>query len=196
MPERVLSRKEPKTCPRPACGSLAVGRAEIEAVFGFRRLNGRVIPQSWCRPCRGGGTMSLVDDRPAAGDRWRTPREVFDFYHARYGFTVDAAADARNRLLPRHFPDGLRAPWAGERVWCNPPYSYIDPWVEKAAEADVACLLLPARTDRPWFNLIWDRQEQRPAEGWRVEFPEGRVRFEGAAGDPNWSSMVCVWGSV
>lgn len=137
--------------------------------------------------------MSLVDDRPAAGDRWATPRDLFEALHAKHRFTVDAAADRRNAKLARYFPDGLKASWEGERVWCNPPYSHIDPWVAKALEADLACLLLPARLDRPWFSVAWDRDDGCPQPGWHVFFPEGRVRFEGAGTDPNWPSMILTF---
>jgi len=40
---------EPKTCPK--CGASARGDS-IDEVFGFRKLRGNVVPQSWCRPCR------------------------------------------------------------------------------------------------------------------------------------------------
>lgn len=137
--------------------------------------------------------MSLVDDRAPRGDRWATPQEIFQAYHEQYRFTVDAAATMKNRKVPRHFNDGLRTPWIGERAWCNPPYSHIDPWIPKGMEADLACFLLPTRTDRPWFTHIWDRIEHHPRPGWEVHFPEGRIRFEGAQTDPNWPSMLCVW---
>jgi phage N-6-adenine-methyltransferase len=180
-----------KTCPR--CPASAEGREAVEAVFGFRRLNGKVIPQSWCRKCRAGGTMSLVDDRPPAGDRWATPRDLFMELHERFHYTVDLAAEASNALLPRYFTNGLHTSWEGERGWCCPPYSRIDPWIAKASEADLATFLLPVRTDRPWFSIIWDRREKCPHEGWTVDFPEGRVRFQGAATDPNWASMLCTY---
>jgi N6-adenosine-specific RNA methylase IME4 len=41
-----------KTCPR--CPTRADGPDEVEAKFGFRRLAGKVVPQSWCRQCRAG----------------------------------------------------------------------------------------------------------------------------------------------
>jgi phage N-6-adenine-methyltransferase len=180
----------------PQCEAVAVGRAAVETTFGFRKLRGRTIPQSWCRACRsrgGLGDLELIDARPAAGDRWATPRSLFEQLHAVHGYTVDLAAEAHNALLPRYFPDGLHTPWTGERGWCNPPYSKIAPWIAKADEAALATFLVPVRTDQKWFSVIWDRSSHRPHDGWTVDFPEGRVRFEGAATDPNWPSMVCTW---
>lgn len=38
-------------CPR--CGKKAIGRDEIEKLFGYRDMgNGKIIPQSHCRRCR------------------------------------------------------------------------------------------------------------------------------------------------
>ena len=37
----------------PKCGAKAVGREEIEKIFGYRNMgDGRIIPQSWCKECR------------------------------------------------------------------------------------------------------------------------------------------------
>lgn len=181
-------------CPR--CGAVAVGRADVEETFGFRKLRGRTMPQSWCRECRAGrglGDLELVDVRPSAGDRWATPRDLFDRMNARYAYTVDVAAEAHNALLPRYFQDGLRTPWTGERVWCNPPFSRIGPWVAKADEAALATFLTPVWTDRPWFSIIWNRSKHRPNPGWTIELPEGRVRYAGAGADPNFPSMLCTY---
>ena len=183
-------------CPRPGCGAVAVGRAAVEDTFGFRRLRGRTIPQSWCRACRssgGLGDLELRDTRPAAGDRWATPHDLFARLNAVHHYTVDVAAEARNALLPRYFPDGLHATWAGERVWCNPPFSNIGPWVAKADEAALATFLTPVWTDRPWFSTIWNRRTHQPNPGWTVELPEGRIRYAGAGSDPNFPSMICTY---
>lgn len=120
------------------------------------------------------GPNEKVDDR-------QIPKEVFNQFHARFKFTVDAAASCHNALLPRFWTkhtDGLLQPWEGERVWCNPPYSRIRPWVEKAAklEADIAVMLLPAnRTEQAWWqDIIEPLREDGTVH---VEFLRGRMRF-------------------
>jgi phage N-6-adenine-methyltransferase len=72
--------------------------------------------------------------KPEVDDRAITD-EDFAPLHKRFRFTIDAAASPTNAKLPRYWTrddDALTQSWAGERVWCNPPYSDIRPWVEKA----------------------------------------------------------------
>lgn len=125
--------------------------------------------------------MSLHLTSPQDRDlrqRWRTPRWLFECLGARWvpgGFTVDAAADAENALHHRFWTkerSGLLQSWRGERVWCNPPFDAIDPWVYKASqcEAEVAVLLLPVRTSTEWWPVAY-----RSAIA--VDWIRGRVAF-------------------
>jgi phage N-6-adenine-methyltransferase len=122
-------------------------------------------------------TRDDVDDR-------RTPLEFWLPLHEAHDFTVDAAASAENAVLPRYWTretDGLRQWWAGERVWCNPPYSNIRPWVEKAWQSMVAAelivMLLPAnRTEQKWWQELVEPHRDN-CHGLRVEFLPGRPRF-------------------
>lgn len=62
-------------------------------------------------------------------DRATHPTD-FAVFNARFGFTVDVAAAAHNTKCERYYDretDGLAQSWAGEVVWCNPPYSAIGP---------------------------------------------------------------------
>lgn len=36
----------------PHCGKVANGRDEIDQFFGWRIVNNKKVPQSWCRKCR------------------------------------------------------------------------------------------------------------------------------------------------
>ena len=83
------------------------------SVVGYRARN---HPQQ----VRTSGALRAVDDRATMPDD-------FAILHARFGFTIDVAASDANAKCPRYFTeddDGLAVPWAGERVWCNPPYSF------------------------------------------------------------------------
>ena len=126
------------------------------------------------------GPNEKVDDRG-------TVPEIFAGFDDRFHFTVDAAASPHNAKLERYWTreiDGLAQDWSGERIWCNPPYSGIRPWVEKAAErkAEIAVLLLPAnRTEQAWWQDIVE--PGRLAGKCRVEFLRGRMRFIAANDD-------------
>ncbi len=128
------------------------------------------------------GANPTVDDRA-------TPPEMFEPLDERFRFTIDVAAQPHNAKLPRYYTpleDGLVQPWKGERVWCNPPYSNIEPWVAKARAEwnlgigegpDLIVMLLPAnRTEQGWWQRHVEphRDHRGPI---RVEFMPGRPRF-------------------
>lgn len=121
--------------------------------------------------------------RPEVDDRATTP-EVFDPLEDRFGFTVDVAASERNRKVDRFYTvedDGLAQSWAGERVWCNPPYSNIGEWVEKVwaeQDAELVVMLLPAnRTEQTWWQTMVEPFRDQPGSALRTEFLAGRLRF-------------------
>lgn len=121
-----------------------------------------------------------------ANDRW-TPAAIFEPLHAEFRFTIDVAASARNAKCARFFDaaqNGLVQSWAGERVWCNPPYSDLRPWVEKALRetreggCPLAVLLLPAtRTEQAWWQDLIEPVRDRVGSGVRTVFLRGRPRF-------------------
>lgn len=127
------------------------------------------------------GRRSAVD---GIDDRETAPY-VFDPLHARFGFTLDAAAASHNAKCERYFSredDGLAQSWAGESVWCNPPYSDVPAWVRKAWLEQSQCraivMLLPAnRTEQPWWQHMVEPYRDRPGSPLRVEFIAGRLRF-------------------
>jgi phage N-6-adenine-methyltransferase len=115
-------------------------------------------------------------------DNLETPWDFFTPLQERFGFTLDACALPHNAKCERYFTpdeDGLAQPWEGERVWCNPPYSNIEPWVFKATLelVDLAVFLLPAnRTEQRWWQRHVEPYRDKPG-GWRCEFLPGRLRF-------------------
>lgn len=121
------------------------------------------------------GPRSHVDDRAL-------PPEDFAPLQERFEFTIDAAAAVHNAKLPRFWTiddDGLERDWSGERVYCNPPYSSIEPWVEKAhvSGAELVVMLLPAnRTEQGWWQRQVEPYRDRGGD-LRVEFLLGRLRF-------------------
>ena len=134
-------------------------------------------------------TRDDVDDR-------RTPREMFAGLHHRHAFTVDAASSVENALLPIFWTiesSGLAHSWRGHRVWCNPPYSSIRPWVEKAWRetryngCSLVVMLLPAnRCEQPWWqdHIEPHRDSGIPQDEVRLStrFLAKRLRFDGPDG--------------
>lgn len=124
-----------------------------------------------------------VDD--STDDRG-TPDYLFAPLHEEHGFTLDVAAAAHNTKLPRFFDrltNGLAQSWAGEVVWCNPPYSDLRAWTEKAlAEVQRGCpkvvMLLPAnRTEQGWWQELIEPIRDREGTGVRTKNLRGRPRF-------------------
>lgn len=123
------------------------------------------------------GADPRVDDRA-------TTAEVFDPLHDRFRFTLDVAASPHNTKCERFYSvedDGLVRSWAGERVWCNPPYSSVAPWVLKAwaeKRAPIIVMLLPAnRTEQSWWQEHVEPYRDRALSPLRTEFLRGRLRF-------------------
>ena len=136
-------------------------------------------------------------------DDWETPADLFKELDEEFKFTLDAAASDDNHKLPRYYTaktDGLVQSWAGERVFCNPPYSRKtknnpgqEAWIRKAlAESQKGALvvmLIPSRTDTSAFHeCILPYAE--------IRFLKGRLRFEDK-GQPRdaapFPSMVCIF---
>ena len=150
---------------------------------------------------------------PFVDDRETTP-EVFDALNGRFHFTIDVAASKENAKLPRFYTaenDGCEQRWSGERVWCNPPYSEIGRWVEKAwAEWEaplpssyppkLIVMLLPAnRTEQNWWQ-VWVEPFRREGS-LTVEFLPGRMRFIPPGEDsvkpnsrPPFGCCLVIWG--
>lgn len=150
------------------------------------------------------GALDAVDDR-------RTPLDLLSecaLLAGVDGFDLDVAANAENAKAPRWYgleADGLAQAWRG-RVWCNPPYSDIRPWVQKAWDEQSSTtsivMLLPAnRTEQSWWQ---DLVEPALRDGrLRCYFLKGRRRFDRpgwtppAKGDrPPFGLCVLVWGAA
>lgn len=109
-------------------------------------------------------------------DLFQTPQYLYDWYNTRYTFTHDVAASDLNHKAPLWFTeaqDSLVQPW-GTSNWCNPPYSNIMPWVEKAiaetARGNTTVMLIPADTSVAWFKKAFDNC-------YSCEFINGRISF-------------------
>lgn len=123
-------------------------------------------------------------------DGYETNPELFAALDKRFRFSIDVAASSTNRKCAQYFDvqtDGLAQDWAGHRVWCNPPYSSVRPWVEKAWRESyyikLIVMLVPAnRTEQRWWQELVEPYRDRGL-GLTTEFLPGRLRFIRAGKD-------------
>ena len=116
----------------------------------------------------------------SASKHWATPRELYLALHKEFVFTLDPC-----RLNCQ--VNYLQKSWAGERVYCNPPYGRgIDRWLAKAFETEVAVYLLPARTDTKW----WHEWAMRASE---IRFLRGRLKFGGSKNSAPFPSVILIY---
>lgn len=144
------------------------------------------------------------DDVDEVDDRGTHPLDFAAFSEQHGPFTIDVAAAAHNTKCARYYTreqDGTAQDWSGERVWCNPPYSDIAPWVRKAwscwASTSGITMLLPAnRTEQQWWQLLVEPFRDRPTSPLSAEFLPGRMRFlkpgQTAVGPNNRPPFGCV----
>jgi phage N-6-adenine-methyltransferase len=135
---------------------------------------------------------------PSQSTVWRTPEALYRALDQEFSFTLDAAADDGNAVCDKFFDyatDALQQSWAGERVFCNPPYGKeLESWVRKAMlesqdAGALVVMVLPARTGNIWFH----RYVLPHAE---VRFIRGRLSYQlGGAGKARapFDSMVVIY---
>lgn len=133
-------------------------------------------------------------------DEWRTPQVFLDRVREVSPIALDPCApldnphwtDAPEALTEED--DGLKGSWYTQTlglVYVNPPYSAVKQWVEKAvqeaAEGREIVLLVPARVDTKWFQLVWDYAQA-------VCFWKGRIQFVGGKSGAPFPSAIAYYG--
>ena len=127
-------------------------------------------------------------------NEWATPLDFYKELDNEFHFNLDPCSDDTNYKCEKHFTladDGLSQNWGGYRVFCNPPYSDISKWVEKAfreghKDNTIVVMLIPARTDtRHFHDYILHRSE--------VRFVKGRLKFGDGKNSAPFPSMVVIF---
>ena len=119
-------------------------------------------------------------------DDWATPEALYRELDAEFDFDDDPCPIGQPAPL-FGTPDGLSRKW-GNRVFCNPPYSNVVAFLEKATrEHPAVCVfLVPARTDTAWFHdYILGRAE--------IRFIRGRLKFGNAKTGAPFPSLIAIF---
>jgi site-specific DNA-methyltransferase (adenine-specific) len=117
---------------------------------------------------------------------WTTPTEIYAGLNREFQFDfdpcpIDGTIDGLGPLF---------SVWEGKRVFCNPPYDDIAPWLRRAAEADCAVYLIPSRTDTRWFHeIILPKATE-------IRFIRGRLKFGGHQNSAPFPSMIVVFNNA
>ena len=118
---------------------------------------------------------------------WGTPSHLYTSLNHEFHFTLDPCRlGDEGGLFGRR--DGLLMSWAGERIYCNPPYGPAIPdWLAHGKDAALAVYLLPARTDTKWFHEHCLRYARE------IRFLRGRLKFGGSTSGAPFPSMVVIY---
>jgi hypothetical protein len=134
--------------------------------------------------------MATVRHRKATtnGDSHSTPSWLYKSLDTEFRFDLDPCP-LNPEFDPTVHQDGLKLDWTGKRLYVNPPYSDILPWVEKAlASKALVVFLLPVRTDTTWFHLLVDAKAELRFLRKRVDF----VHHNGTTIHPAESSLIAI----
>lgn len=135
--------------------------------------------------------------KPSIRDLWQTPKVLFNNLNKEFNFTADVAASDKNHLCDIFLTEddnSITALWFMSN-WCNPPYSDIGPWVDKAAQqhkqGKTIVMLVPADTSVQWFKRAYESCNE-------VRFIYGRLSFINAetqkpVNGNNKGSVLFIW---
>lgn len=126
---------------------------------------------------------------------WATPQDFYDKLNSEFHFTLDPCANETNAKCTKYYTrseDGLKQDWAGEIVFCNPPYGReLGEWVRKCRMESwkpntKVVMLIPARTDTRWFHdHIYNKAE--------IRFIKGRLKFGESNCSAPFPSMIVIF---
>lgn len=102
-------------------------------------------------------------------DTWQTPQYIFNWLHSQFDFDIDLAASDDHHYCGMYFTkdySALDADWwnNGQIGFCNPPYSKIDPWIDKAViesrRGFTTVMLIPmCNGEKRWWEIYEEASE-------------------------------------
>ena len=132
-------------------------------------------------------------------DAWQTPQVLFNNLRKEFKFDCDVAASYDNALCNTYIGENddaldVNTLW-GNANFCNPPYSNISPWVDKAIKEHshhkATVMLVPSDTSVKWFKKAYESCNE-------VRFISGRISFINAdtqkpVNGNNKGSVLFIW---
>lgn len=109
-----------------------------------------------------------------ANDILQTPKYIVD---ALGDFDLDPCAGENTSIGKINWwigrgEDGLKRSWKGF-VYCNPPFSKKEIWIEKMIEHNNGILILPERGSAPWFGPLAQSAGKYFVMGKKINFVGG-----------------------
>lgn len=127
-----------------------------------------------------------------ANDTWATPQPIFNKLNDEFNFKFDVCAERETAKCTNYWTiedDALSKTWELHRqensyLWCNPPYSNIGPWVDKAIEAQAegvgTVMLVMCDPSVKWFARALEKcSEVRFITNGRIAFLNNGVTQSG-----------------
>lgn len=116
-------------------------------------------------------------------DTWATPQYLFNWLNSIYDFDVDLCASKENAKCEAYFTqddNSLIQGWRNHQGFirnigfCNPPYSYIKPWIDKAISESnngfTTVMLIPTPNGESHYHEIF-------VHATSITFISGRIAF-------------------
>lgn len=127
-------------------------------------------------------------------DEWSTPEDLFYKLNIQFHFTLDPCCTHENAKCIKHYTineNGLLQSWENEIVFCNPPYSNVYEWLQKAMkEKALTVCLLPSRTGTKWFHECVLNGSSY------FRFLRGRLKFGNSKNSAPFDSLLVVYDNL
>jgi hypothetical protein len=88
-----------------------------------------------------------------------TPKWIFDKLDLEFDLDVASSNSPLIQVPTKHRytidDDALIKPWFG-RVWMNPPFSKVTPWIDKWIDHNNGLCLVSLASNGKWMNKLWE----------------------------------------
>jgi phage N-6-adenine-methyltransferase len=136
-----------------------------------------------------------IQQEQKTSDDHYTPKWLFDKMAVEFDLDVASPPEGVAYIPTKKFytqkDDGLNSKWIGF-IWCNPPYSNVEPWVNKMIQHRNGIMLLPM------VKSFWRLKVWQDADG--ICEPDGvdRIKFihKGKEKEIMFPTFLAGWGTL